>query len=263
MDSRCRRRSRRPVFTATLENRAEPRHAAGVHPLDRRREVLLRHSEEGSEIGAHGASFGDRLLEDEREELASREPLEVPREVRAVEAHLECSRPRSDELLERSSEVAPLEDEPVLGVRPIDRMPEHDEELRRRKHIPDPIGAHGVVQVLGGDLSDRPVPGRFVGGTEEPLVPVGTMLEVAVEESHLLPTGREIHLRMPLQQRVEPGRSRLEERRSRRTSGASSSGTSDQDRSGRQLLGGAPCRAQRRAGRGIDPRVRAGAPRPR
>ena len=62
MDSRCRRRSRRPVFTATLEIERNLGTLLAFTRSDRRREALLRHAEEGSEIGAHGAPFGDRLL---------------------------------------------------------------------------------------------------------------------------------------------------------------------------------------------------------
>src|SRR5438552_14053098 len=41
-------------------------------------------------------------------------------------------------LFERPPVVAPLQEEPVLGVRPVDRMPQHHEELRGRQHRRDP-----------------------------------------------------------------------------------------------------------------------------
>ena len=262
MDSRCRRRSRRPVFTATLEIERnlgtllaftrwiDAGKSSSVTPRKEARSARTVLPSETASSKTSGRSW------------PRGKPLEVPREVRAVEAHLECSRPRSDELLERSPEVAPLEDEPVLGVRPIDRMPEHDEELRRWKHIPDPIGAHGVVQVLGEISPIAPYLAASSGGQKNPSYQSGPCSKWRSKNrtsfrrvgrytcgcpsksvwSQVVPargTPIPTNVGSVIERHLGPGSVRT------------------------PALGWRPCRAQRRAGRGIDPRVRAGAPRPR
>src|SRR5438552_15659864 len=87
-------------------------------------------------------------------------------------------------LFERPPVVAPLQEEPVRGVRAVDRMPQHHEELRGRQHRRDPRRALLAVEVLRRDLADRSVPAGSLRRGEETLVPLDPSVEVAVEEPH-------------------------------------------------------------------------------
>jgi hypothetical protein len=91
---------------------------------------------------------------------------------RCVVAHLEGSRPRGEELLERPTVIPPLQEESVLGVRAVHGMPQHHQELRGRQDRRDPRRALRAVEVLGRDLADRPVTVRSLRRREEAFVPL-------------------------------------------------------------------------------------------
>src|SRR5439155_26576526 len=64
-----------------------------------------------------------------------------------------------------------------------------------------------AVEVLRRDLADRSVSAGSLRRGEESLVPLDPSVEVAVEEPHFFPPCGEVRVRMPGQQRVQPGRS--------------------------------------------------------
>jgi hypothetical protein len=144
---------------------------------------------------------GDEVLKQQDEQLFGRKARTKTLKLRGIQAALQGVGVLREEGVDALCVAVLLHEELVLGVGPLDGIPQHGKQTDVGHHRVDALRGLRVEQVAGGDLSGD----ARAAAVEVGLVPGHPTRPVPIEEHDLLSVGRHGHLRMLGQQRVEHG----------------------------------------------------------